>query len=83
MSKNNICTTSCFLVCEPLLDNQQLLGFDENKISWSELVLPLQRVSEPVEYGSAFDDLKASRLQDSDRKVMVCHDMAGNYRGDK
>ncbi|GAB0099918.1 Mannosyl-glycoprotein endo-beta-N-acetylglucosaminidase [Sergentomyia squamirostris] len=76
--------------CQPLKTNAQLLDFRRNPIKWNELVEPLATRSRPRKLGDTFNRMvfnevpKNEHIQEENRpEVLVCHDLAGNYRVDR
>lgn len=74
----------------PFRTNFELLNYIRSPFSWCSLVEPLATRCEPRKYGNKFlkiDDTPESCMEIPDEnhrpKVLVCHDMAGNYRGDR
>lgn len=77
--------------CQPLTSNAQLFTFDVSDVPWRNLVKPLKERARFRELGTNFGLLSFARprsiqeqiKQDKDRrKVLVCHDLMGNYGSD-
>lgn len=80
------------VLCEPLKNNAELFEFSVNSVAaWKDLVKPLK---ERAAF-RALDDhfsllsfampttIQEQRVKDEDRrKVLVCHDLMGNYKHD-
>lgn len=77
--------------CRPLNTNRELFSFDESVVPWSSQVKPLKERAAPRELMNNYELLsftnprpiqeQINREKDR-RKVLVCHDLMGNYKGD-
>lgn len=76
--------------CKPLNNNKELLEFYKNPVNWNSLVVPITRRCKPRflnENYNIFSYLEKpyeNEVAEQDRpEVLVCHDLADNYRGDR
>lgn len=74
--------------CQPLTSNAQLFAFDVSDVPWRNLVKPLKERAPFRALNTNFGLLsftKPSPIQEQfhkdeeRRKVLVCHDLMGNY----
>lgn len=78
--------------CSPLVNNEELFNFEDSSIKWSSLVGPLKPRAKFRALGNNYGVLsfvKPVHIRDQvipeekRRKVLVCHDLMGNYRNDR
>lgn len=76
--------------CHPFKTNEELLNYTMKPFSWKGLVHPLVPRCEARTFGDHFIKVEETEVNckkdynEAHRpKVLVCHDMAGNYRGDR
>lgn len=88
---NPISSFSDQIVCEPLKNNFELFSFAVHSVSWRNLVKPLKERAPFRALQTHFGLLNVTRpcsiqeqiQKDKERrKVLVCHDLMGNYASD-
>lgn len=75
-------------ICRPILTNNDLLIYAHSRISWPEPVEPLAERCAPQKLGLDFQNIRDYRptiIEDETTrpKVLVVHDLDGNYRDDR
>lgn len=79
------------VLCQPLRSNSELFAFEAHSVPWRNLVKPLKERAAFRELSTNYGLLsftKPSAIQEQikqdkeRRKVLVCHDLMGNYKSD-
>lgn len=74
--------------CKPIRSNFELYEFEKSPIYWNDLTEPLAPRCRPKPLAEHFlrIEMNEPRCEENEArrsKVFVCHDLAGNYRGDR